>query len=131
MMELEKKETIRAEKERQMTNERECKDIWTEKLVDSDLSEAAKSKLPDYVDPKKYLNEDGTLNTEAFTEAVEAEIKYWSEEVGATTSVLGLASNQKQVDEESKSKQKEEEADDEWVANMTKLSGQIQPEQTA
>jgi len=130
MKELEKKETIRAEKERQMTIDRECKDIWTEKLADSDLSEAAKGKLPEYVDPKKYLKEDGALDIEAFTEAVEGEIKYWTEEVGATTSVLGLASNRKQVDEESKSQQKEEEDDDEWVANMTKLSGQIQPEQT-
>jgi hypothetical protein len=130
MKELEKKEMIRAEKERQMTIDRECKDIWTEKLADSDLSEAAKGKLPDYVDPKKYLKEDGALDIEAFTEAVEGEIKYWTEEVGATTTVLGLASNRKQVDEESKSQQKEEEEDDDWVANMTKLSGQIQPEQT-
>lgn len=130
MKELEKKETIRAEKERQLSIDRESKGIWDDKLVDSDLSETAKVKLPEYVDPKKFLKEDGSLDVEAFTEAVEAEIKYWTEEVGATTSVLGLASNQKRVDEESKSKQKEEEDDDEWVANMTKLSGQIQPEQT-
>jgi hypothetical protein len=131
MKELEKKETIRAEKERQMTIESESKDIWAEKLADSDLSEAAKGRLPEYVDPKKFLKEDGALDIEAFTKAVEGEIKYWTEEVGATTSVLGLASNRKQVDEESKSQQKEEEEDDDWVNRMTRLSGQIDTQQTA
>ncbi|MGW8177637.1 MAG: hypothetical protein ACWGQW_02410 [bacterium] len=130
MKELEKKEAIRAEKERQMSIERECQAIWVDKLAESDLSESAKRKLPDYVDPKKHLSEEGDLNIESFTAAVEAEIKYWTEEVGATTSVLGLASNRKQVDEEAKTKQKEEEEDDGWVERMVKLSGQIQPQQT-
>jgi hypothetical protein len=131
MKELEKKETIRAERESHMTRERQCKDIWSEKLAESDLSDSAKAKLPDYVDPKKFVKEDGSLDEEAFSAAVDEEIKYWAEEVGATTSVLGLGSRKKEQDAERQNAEKEEKEDDDWVDDMVKLSGQVEHQQTA
>ena len=113
-----------------MSIKNECKAIWAEKLADSDLSDNAKVKLPQYVDPKQFIDEEGKLDTDAFSEAVEAEIKYWSEEVGATNKILGVGMSRRTVAEEKETKEKEEEEDDKWVENMTKLSGQVQPEQT-
>jgi hypothetical protein len=62
---------------------------------------------------------------------VDEEIKYWAEEVGATTSVLGLGSRKKEQDAERQNAEKEEKEDDDWVDDMVKLSGQVEHQQTA
>jgi len=131
LKELDKKETIRAERERQMTMERRCKDIWKEKLSESDLSVSAKAKLPDYVDPKKFVKDDGSLDEETFSAAVDEEIKYWTEEVGATVTVLGVGSSLKEQDAERQNLEQEEKKDDDWVKDMVAMSGQVETQQTA
>lgn len=129
MKELERKEAIRTEQEKQLAIQTACKEIWADKLAESDLSDSAKRKLPQYVDPKQFVNEEGVLDTKAFSEAVDAEIKYWSEEVGATNKILGAGMSRRSVSEETDVKREEEE-DDDWVKNMTELSGQVAPQQT-
>jgi hypothetical protein len=119
---LEKKDAIREEKERIMSNEIGAKAIWSEKLAASELSIPAKNRLPKHLSFKDFLKDDGYLDTDAFAKAVEEEIKYWEKEVGATDKVMGTGALGKDVGQGGADKAKEEEEDRKWIEHMNKLA---------
>jgi len=71
---LKKENDIRREKELK----HEANGIWTEKLAESDLPERLHEKVRAMVDYNKFVK-DQNLDTKAFGEAVDAEIKSWVE----------------------------------------------------
>ena len=71
---LKKENDIRREKELK----HEADDIWTDKLAESDLPERLHEKVRAMVDYNKFVK-DQNLETKAFGEAVDAEIKSWVE----------------------------------------------------
>ena len=112
---FEKAEVIRAEKEIKL----DADSIWNEKLSDSKVPERLFTKVKVHVPYESFVKE-GIFDKAAFTKAVLDEISDWEKE-GVSTEVLGKGTNQKEVDEFTKSV----EEDDAWVESMRKLSGQI------
>lgn len=86
---LEKNDALRTEREHTAIADR----IWSQKLAESDIAEHLFVKVQDHVKFNKFLNE-GVLDVQAFTSAVEEEIKDWVTR-GATTKVLGSGSTLK------------------------------------
>jgi len=67
----------------------EADTIWAAKLSESNVSERLYDKIVQQVTHDKFV-EDNIFNVDAFTEAVDAEIKDW-EDRGATSNVLGMS----------------------------------------
>jgi len=84
LLKIEKKDVIRTENERQATADR----IWSEKLADSDVDPGIHDKVKAHVTPSKFVKDD-VFDTEAFTAAVEAEIKDWEAKLPQPSSVIG------------------------------------------
>ena len=83
VLELEKSETLRQERELKKTADL----IWKEALMNSDLPEHLYEKVQKHVQYSKFVKE-GTLDETSFVEAIQAEIKDWTDK-GVTKSVLG------------------------------------------
>jgi len=122
MKKLEKKDAIRSENELQAQADR----IWDAKLTASDLSDRTHDKVRKMVSHDKFVK-DGVLDTQAFADAIDAEIKDWTERVGATVSVMGAGSTVKGVDDGSATEKTQNEADDKDADTLFALSGAPQP----
>ncbi len=80
---FEKNEIIRSEKEMQ----NEAKSLFASKLAESDIPEHLHEKVMPHVQYTKFV-EEGKFDKEAFSTAVDAEIKSWID-AGITSSVMG------------------------------------------
>jgi len=90
---LRKENDVRREKELKA----EADKLFTEKLAASDLPERLHDKVKVMVDYNKFVK-DQALNTKAFGEAVDAEIKDWSDRgVKKGEVVLGESTANKQI----------------------------------
>ena len=112
VLKSEKSEAIRTVKELKQ----EARNIWTRKLSQSQVAENMHEKIVGHVSHEKFVKDD-VLDTKAFTEAVEAEIKDW-EGRGATSTVLGagFALKSDETDAEAQ-KLEQEDKDDEKLAD--------------
>lgn len=118
VLSLEKAETIRSENDLR----RDAKDIWAEKLAESDIPKDMYGKVSNQVSYRKHLK-DGILDKEAFTTAIKGEIEDW-EKKGVTDTVIGSGFSTKDVEtEETKNLKLEEKADDDLADNLFELSG--------
>lgn len=84
ILKLEKADTIRTENER----ENEADRIWTEKLTASEVDPKLHEKVRQHVSYSKFVKDD-VFDEEAFTAAVEAEIKDWDGRLPKHSSVIG------------------------------------------
>ena len=109
---LEKSEILRKEKELSKTAEL----IWKESLMNSDLPEHLYAKVQKHVQYSKFVKE-GAFDEQAFTDAVDAEIKDWADK-GLTKSILGSSII---IDK----KPGDNAADDAIVDDMFSLSGDM------
>lgn len=118
ILKLEKKDTIREE----VTRKAEADRIWSDKLAESSIPEHLTGKVRPNVSYTKFVK-DGQLDVEAFSTAVDGEIKDW-ESKGISTEVLGTGFSVKGTeDDKTKKLQREEKADDDLVDDIFALSG--------
>nr|BDD45817.1 hypothetical protein 16 [bacterium] len=119
---LEKKDAIREEEARKDRVESRGKEIWAEKLAESDIPDRLHAKVKKMVPASKFTTEDGELDEGAFEKAVDAEIEDW-ESKGMTSSVIGTGFTSKSgEDPEVETARKEEADDDKWVDEMIGFS---------
>lgn len=88
VLKLEKAEDLRKEREIQFTADA----IFADKLKDSGIPERLHAKVRKQVSHEKFITE-GAFDKEAFSKAVEEELKDWAGE-GSSSSVMGFASNE-------------------------------------
>lgn len=121
---FEKNETIRSEKEKKETLKLEADTIFNDKIVELHIPKKYHSKIKKMVNHREFVKE-GKLDTEAFSTAVDTELKDWAELADDSDNeefdVDGFGRNHRK---ETFSKDNEEE-DDAWVKDMT---GFAQPE---
>jgi hypothetical protein len=120
-LELEKKDSLRAESELKHKAER----IWTDALNASEVAEHLHDKIRKHVSYVKFVK-DGILDVEAFKKAVNDEITDWVSR-GATTSVLGTGFVKK--DEIENNEAALEKQDDDMADSLLSLAGQEQNNQ--
>ena len=84
LLKIEKKDVIRTENERKATADK----IWSEKLANSDVGIDLHEKITAHVTHSRFVKDD-VFDTEAFTAAVEAEIKDWESKLPKPSSVIG------------------------------------------
>lgn len=121
ILNLEKNETIRTEKERKM----EAKTIWEGELADSQIPEHLYSKVMRHVSYTEFVDDNGNIKVKEFKDAITEEIKSW-EESGVKSSVIGTSFGKKESDSgdvEEKAKQLDQETTDQAKA-MLKIVGQ-------
>ena len=119
IMQLEKKDTLRDERERKATADA----IWTRKLSEINIAEHLFDKIRSHVSHSKFMA-DGIFDVSAFSTAVDAEIADW-ETRGATTQVMGAGFTSKNsVDTEAQKQKQLAEQDDKTANNLLKLAGQ-------
>jgi hypothetical protein len=116
ILEFEKAETIRKEKEIQ----REAEGIWQNKLSASEIPEHLYAKVKSHVSYEKFVKE-GAFNAEDFGKAVDAEIADWVKG-GVKKSVLGSSFADKTPTGENLADKEKEDKD--WLDKMHELSGQ-------
>lgn len=116
VLDLEKKDTIRAEAELKA----KATAIWNQKLGESNIPEHVWDKVRPHVSHTKFVSE-GVLDVEKFVEAVDAEIKDW-EGKGVTSTVLGEGFTQKEPEGENKQAQEAESVQKD-VERLAKLAG--------
>ena len=116
---LEKKDVLREERDRKDTASR----IWKNKLSDSDVGEHLWDKVEKMVSFTKFVKE-GELDVEAFTAAVDEEIKDWEKKVGSSTSGMGIVSRDATGNQEDNSENKEENT--QLADNLLERAGQPQ-----
>lgn len=112
--EREKMEAIQREKEIKF----EADKIMTAKLSASDLPERLYDKVKKLVNYSKFVAEE-KLDVSTFEAAIDAEIADWVNE-GVTATVIGASFTKKSEAEENF-----DSKDDEWLATMKSLAGQI------
>jgi len=118
VLDLEKKDVIRAENE--LRNRADG--IWNAKLAESDIPDSLHVKVRQYVSHTKFMSE-GKFDVEAFSAAVDAEIKDW-EDKGVRSSVIGAGFSEKDVDDLENGKDVENKASIEADVNrLVKLAG--------
>ena len=118
VLELEKKDTIRSEKEMQLRID----SIWRERLSDSDVPEHLYDKVMRQVSYSQFVK-DGVLDRDKFVEAIEEEIKDWVDK-GVTSSILGSGFGQRTVDEEEQLAETQVKSDKDVSNTLLKLAGQ-------
>ena len=124
VMDLEKKDVIRAENE--LKNKADV--IWTAKLAESDIPESLYVKVRQYVSHTKFVSE-GKFDEEAFSTSVDAEIKDW-EDKGVKSSVIGAGFSDKDVDDlEARNKAADVGVDSD-VDRLVGLAGGTVPKKT-
>ncbi len=89
---LEKKDALREEREREDHADR----IWAEKLAESDIDDYLHEKVKRMVSFKKFVKDD-VLDVEAFSAAINEEIKDWEGKL-SNQSVSGLGSVERKAD---------------------------------
>lgn len=82
---LEKKDALRDEKDRQETADK----IWADKLSESEIDEHMRPKVQNMVSYKKFVKDD-ELDVEAFSAAVDAEIKDWEGRLSKMSTTTGM-----------------------------------------
>jgi hypothetical protein len=119
--ELKKRETIRTQKEQKSV----AASIFSSKLEGSDLPKNMFDKIRGHVDYSRFMNEDDTLDTDAFTEAVEKEIKEWSEMLSenSESTVAGGGSSTPAPGSDAEKMAQENDA---MVSDLLSLAGQNQ-----
>lgn len=117
VMDLEKKDVIRAENELKATAD----GIWTSKLAESDIPDSLHGKVCQYVSHSKFVSE-GKFDQEAFTTAVDAEIKDW-EDKGVKSSVIGAGFSEKDVGDLEDTTNVNTESVDKDVSRLVNLAG--------
>jgi len=118
VLELEKKDTIRSEKEMQARVDR----IWRDSLSESSVPDHLYDKVMRQVSYSQFVK-DGVLDKDKFVEAIEAEIKDWIDK-GVTSSILGSGFGQREVDEEVKLKEADTKTVKDTTENLLRLAGQ-------
>lgn len=130
IQDLEKKDAIREERERRMSNDSTALAMWASRLAKSELSDPVKLRIPNHVPVKDHLNKEGLLDVESFAKAIEAEIAYWEKEVGATTKVMGVGALSKETAPTGDAEKKAAEEDEKWIKDMKALAERNAPKQT-
>ena len=126
-MKLEKKDTIRSEKE----TANQANSVWTIKLVASDIPEHLYDKVRSMVKHTKFVK-DEILDVDAYGKAIDAEIKDWVEKGVVSSSVLGAGFTASGSEsEETLAKTKQEATDTEEANKLLKLAGQEVKEKKA
>lgn len=92
LLKIEKKDTIRTENE----HKAEADKIWSDKLADSDIAPRMHEKAKAHVVHSKFVKDD-VFDTEAFSAAVDAEIKDWEAKLPKSSSVIGGGFGGKEV----------------------------------
>jgi len=114
---LQKKETIRTEKELKL----DAHAIWVEKLSESDIPDRLFVKVETQVRYESFVEND-TLDRDAFKAAIDTEIQDWIDR-GVTSEAEGFGVSVKTVDENATKQAKEEKDDDAEADRMFTLSG--------
>jgi hypothetical protein len=117
VLSLEKREILREEKAIQLQADR----IWDNKLANSQVAERLHEKVRIHVTHDRFVKE-GVFDVEAFSAAVDAEVKDW-EDKGATSTVLGSSFNERNETGNDANEQRLAEEDDAIVASMQKAAG--------
>jgi len=107
LAELEKAEAIRREKELKL----EARAAWANKLSNSEIPDRLYDKVMTQVNYERFVK-DGSIDMEAFSKAIDDEIKDW-EGRGVTSNALGFGVSLKGVEDEKARKFKREEDEDE------------------
>lgn len=118
VLELEKKDTIRSEKEMKMRID----SIWRNKLSESEVPDHLYDKVKKQVSYSQFVK-DGILDEDKFVEAIEVEIKDWIDK-GITSTVLGSGFGQREVDEEVKLKEADTKVVEDTTKTLLRLAGQ-------
>ena len=119
ILELEKKDTIRAEAEMKAS----AQSIWMGKLSVSNIPEHLYEKVQKHVGHSKFVK-DGILNAEEFGKAIDLEIEDW-EKRGVTSTVMGTGfANRGEESTESKLAKKEQEENEKATNELLSLAGQ-------
>lgn len=92
LADLEKKDALREQRERETTADR----IWAQKLSGSDIDDYLHEKVIRMVSFKEYVKDD-VLDVEAFSAAIDEEIKDWESKL-SNQSVSGLGSVERKTD---------------------------------
>jgi hypothetical protein len=121
---LEKKDILRSERELKAVADQ----MVEQKLAASEVPERLFIKIRKLLNHNKFVKDD-KLDTEAFAEAIDNEIKEF-EEAGVTKSVLGFGSTGRtDEDSDSLAEKKVDEEDDKAVDGLYKMSGEVQDEE--
>ncbi len=120
VLSLEKKDTLRSEKELALNADR----IWNEKLAASNVAEHLFDKVRKHVGHTKFVK-DGIFDHIKFGEAIDVEIKDW-ESRGATSTVLGAGFSEASHDNEFKQANAQEKEDDGMANELLQMAGQEQ-----
>lgn len=117
----EKNEAIRQEKDRKALADK----IWMDKLAASDIAEHMYEKVMPHVSHTKFMK-DGKFDEEAFSKAIDDEIKSWID-LGATQTVMGSGFHQKEVgDTQTQSAAKEQKLVGDTTNDLLSRAGQPQ-----
>ena len=120
---LEKKDIIRSEKELKS----EADHIVSVKLAATDISERLYDKIRRLINHNKFVKDD-RLDTKAFAERVDEEIKDF-EEIGVTNTVLGFGASSREEEDPAKLAEKKlDDEDDAAVEQMLKHTGDFKEE---
>lgn len=93
VLSLEKRELQRTEREQKSKADA----LFSQKLAASDIPERLHKKVQSMVSYSKFVGEDGRLDIEAFSEAVDSEISDWTESLGEEV-ILGTTRSLKGPD---------------------------------
>ena len=119
ILKLEKQDAIRTARDRQDSAE----SIWKEKLSASTIPMELHKKVRKQVDFKEFVK-DEELDTKAFGEAVDAEVKDWTESIGRFSPVLGRSGNLRTVELVPDNKEDKMSEDDQvWINKMRTKAG--------
>lgn len=123
ILQLEKKDALREERERAVQRDAEVEKIWSAKLSASTVSDRLHGKVRKMVNPDKFTKE-GMFDTDAFSKAVDTEIADWVD-TGATTEVMGFSSGtSREVDSDAKKKEKFAKENEDASNGLLALIGQ-------
>jgi len=119
VLKLEKKDTIRSERE--MKNQADS--LWTAKLTESDIPDHLYDKVKNQVTYSKFVK-DEVFDAESFGKAVDAEIKDWVDRGVVESSVKGMGFSEEKETAASSAAKKQEEEDDKTVNTLLAHVGQ-------
>jgi len=123
ILQLEKKDAIREERERKDRVDTDVDCIWSSKLSASDVPEHQFGKIRRMVNPEKFIKE-GVFDKDAFSAAVDVEIPDWVDTC-ATTEVMGFSTGQKrEVDADAKKREQMNKDNIDTTNALLKLAGQ-------
>jgi hypothetical protein len=123
ILQLEKKDALREERERAIQRDAEVEKIWADKLSSSNVAEFHYVKVRKMVNPDKFTK-DGLFDADAFAKAVDTEIPDW-ENIVSNAEVMGFSSGQtRELDSDAKKKEKFAKENEDASNNLLALVGQ-------